>query len=213
VIKDSPQPVQIRDGRYFIISGHSGPYLLGRGLLWIDMKYGIALGAFYFHPTNGEPTPTVNVFSEQVKEGALEMSQLPADFAQDFRRWSEENRVPPVTPRYFITGAKKKIVLEHDEDYCAPTDGTMPYPKDVCEQMNLDAADIDVNAAYFVDETDHATNATAWMLGPDQVAWIQVRESTCSVGPNPLQCRIGMAHERTRVIINRHPLPHPPPHR
>jgi uncharacterized protein YecT (DUF1311 family) len=209
VIKGSPQPVSIRDGRYVMVSGQSGPYLLGRGFMWIDMQEGIALGGFYFHPTNGEPTPAVNIFSAQVKESALEMSQLPPAFAQDLDQWSAELRVPPVTPRYFITGSRQKIVLQHDEDYCTPTNGTIPPPSDVCQQLNLDAADIDVNAAYYVDETNHATNATAWMLGPDQVAWIQVRNTTCSAGPNPLQCRIVMARERTRVIITRHPLPRP----
>ena len=210
VIKGSPLPVNIRDGRYVIVSGQSGPYLLGRGFVWIDMQDGIALGGFYFHPTNGEPTPAVNIFSEQVKEGALEMNQLPPAFAEDLSEWSAEFRVPPVTTRYFITGSRQKIVLQHDEDYCAPTDGTIPPRADVCQQMNLDAADIDVNAAYYVDETNHATNATAWMLGPDQVAWIQVRNTTCGAGPNPLQCRILMTRERTRLIINRHPLPSPP---
>ena len=61
VLKGSPQPVQIRDGRYLLVSGRRGPYLGGRGFIWIDFEDGIALGGFYFHPTNGEPTPTVNV--------------------------------------------------------------------------------------------------------------------------------------------------------
>lgn len=77
VIKGSPQPVQIRDGRYMLVSGRNGPYLAGRGFMWIDLQDGIALGGFYFHPTNGEPTPTVNIFSKQVKVPSIEMSQLP----------------------------------------------------------------------------------------------------------------------------------------
>jgi len=44
VLKGSPQPVQIRDGRYVIVSGRSGPYLAGRGFIWIDMHDGVALG-------------------------------------------------------------------------------------------------------------------------------------------------------------------------
>ena len=79
--------------------------------------------------------------------------------------------------------------------------------------MNADAADMDVNAAYYVDETNHATNATAWMIGPDQIAWIQVRDSTCGSVRDPLPCRIHMARERTRVIIARHPVSPLPPHR
>jgi hypothetical protein len=199
VIKGSSIPVRIRDGRYLTVSGHSGPYLGGRGFIWIDLQDGIVLGGFYFHPTNGEPTPTVNVFSRQVvKQDELKMSQLPPAFAEDMNSWSAEFRVPLITTRYFITGSNKKILLEHDEDYCAP-------PRNDCDQMNADAADIDMDAAYYLEQTNHATNATAWMItGADQVAWLQVRESTCRVGPNPLRCRIRMTRERTHVIIGRY---------
>jgi hypothetical protein len=211
VIKGSRQPVRIRDGRYIMVSGQSGPYLLGRGFIWIDIQDGIGLGGFYFHPTNGEPTPAVNIFSAQVKEAAIEMNQLPAAFAQDLSLWAYAERIPPVAPRYFITGDKKKIVLQHDEDYCAPIGGAIARAPDICQQMNADAADIDVEAAYYVDSTDHATNATAWMLNRGEFdVWVQERDGTCRVGPDPLGCRIRLARERTRVIIYRHPLPHAP---
>ena len=210
VLTGSPRPVQIQDKRYVIVSGRSGPYLQGRGFMWIDMQDGSALGGFYFHPTNGEPTPTVTIFSKQVKEEPLKMSQLPAAFAADLSRWSAESGLPPVTTRYFIGGVNKKILLEHDEDACSPVDG-MTAPAD-CEQMNADAADMDLDAAYYLEQTDHATNATAWMIaGPDQVAWIQVRDNTCRVVPDRLRCRIRVTRERTHVIINRHSvaqLPH-----
>jgi uncharacterized protein YecT (DUF1311 family) len=202
VFKGSPLPVQIRDGRYVTVSGRSGPYLAGKGFIWIDLQDGIALGGFYFHPTNGEPTPSVNIFSRQVKEESLKLSQLPPAFVEDLRWWSQESRVSPVTTRYFITGSNKKILLEHDEDFCAPIDGATPPPDDVCQQMNADAADLDMNAAYYLDQTNHATNATAWMItGQDQILWIQVRDRTCSAGPDPLRCRILMTRERTHTIL------------
>jgi uncharacterized protein YecT (DUF1311 family) len=204
VLKGSTVPVRVRAGRYLMLSARSGPYLAGRGFIWIDLQDGIALGAFYFHPTNGEPTPVVNVFSKQVKEGTLKLSQLPLAFAEDLSQWSSDTKVPPVTTRYFITGSNQKILLEHDEDYCAPAAGIAPPD---CQQMNADAADIDVNAAYYLDQTNHATNATAWMItGEDQVAWLQVRESTCRIGPDPLRCHIRMTRERTQVILRRHPV-------
>ncbi len=213
VLTGSPLPVQIRDGRYVMVSGRSGPYLAGRGFMWIDMQDGIALGGFYFHPTNGEPTPTVTIFSKQVKEESLKMSQLPAAFAEDLSEWSGNAHVPPVTTRYFITGSNKKILLEHDEDYCAPVDGTAAPSQSDCEQMNADAADIDMNAAYYLEQTNHATNATEWMIvGADQVAWIQVREDTCRVGPDPLRCHIRMTRERTHVLINQRRAASPPSH-
>jgi hypothetical protein len=211
VLNGSPQPVRIRDGRYFLVSGRSGPYLAGRGFIWMDMQDGIALGGFYFHPTNGEPTPTVNVFSTQVKQEPLGMSQLPPAFAQDLSQWSEESRVPPVTTRYFITGSNRKILLEHDEDYCLPVAGETAPPENDCVQMNADSAELDMNAAYYLEQTNHATNATAWMItGEDQVVWLQVRARTCGFGPDLLRCRIRMTRERTRVIIRRPPIVHRP---
>ena len=208
VLTGSRQPVQIRDGRYLMVSSRSGPYLKGRGFVWIDLQDGIALAAFYFHPTNGEPTPTVTVFSRQVKEESLKMSQLPPAFAEALNAWAMESDVPPVTARYFIGDSNRKILLEHDEDYCAP--GSAAPPADDCEQMNADAADIDLNAAYYLDQTNHATNATAWMIvGEDQVAWVQLRDNTCRVGPDRLRCRIRMTRDRTHVILGQHPAAHP----
>ena len=59
------------DSRRAVIHGlrDMGPHLSGKGFLWIDMQEGIGIGGFYFHPTNGEPTPTVNIFSKQVAKG------------------------------------------------------------------------------------------------------------------------------------------------
>lgn len=213
VIKGSQQPVQIREGRYLRVSGMNGPYLAGRGFIWIDLQEGVGLGGFYFHPTNGEPTPTVNIFSRQVKERTLALTQLPPAFFQDLLQWSVDSRVPPVTPRYFITGSSKKIVLEHDEDYCATVGGIAVALPPGCEQMNADAADVDLNAAYYLDQTHHATNSTAWMIaGTDMAEWLQVRESTCRVSPNPLRCRIRMTRERIHVIVTQRP-DQQPPHR
>jgi uncharacterized protein YecT (DUF1311 family) len=211
VLTGSSLPVQISDGRYVIVSSRSGPYLKGRGFIWIDMQDGIVLAAFYFNPTNGEPTPTVTVFSRQVKEESLKMSQLPPAFAEALSTWSAESDVPAVTTRYFIGDSNKKILLEHDEDYCAPGNGSSAPAADDCEQMNADAADIDLNAAYYLDQTNHATNATAWMIvGADQIAWVQLRDNTCRSGPERLRCHIRMTRERTRVILGQHPTGHAP---
>jgi hypothetical protein len=208
VIEGSSERVVVRDGRYVMLGGHMGPFLAGRGFLWIDMQEGIALGAFYFHPTNGEPTPSVNVFSRQIGgEMWLEMAQLPPAFVQDLDAWEQRDSVPPVTTRYFITGSNKKILLEHDEDYCSPASG-VGYND--CDQMIANAADLDMDAASYLEQTHHATNATAWMItGPEQVAWLQVRTSRCGV---VLGCRVEMTRERTREIAHappRRPMPGP----
>lgn len=204
VLDGSMLPVLVRDGRFVTVSGNSGPYLGGRGFLWFDMQTGVALGAFYFHPTNGEPTPTVTVFSRQLTDRELSMGQLPEPFAEDLEQWQAVSRVPEVTPRYFIPENGKKYVLVHDEDYCWHPEGTPEPDPDACQQQNADAADDDMNAAYFMQETDNAANATAWMLEPDQVAWLSLRERTCGAG---LACRIRVTRQRTRVLLGNPPLP------
>jgi uncharacterized protein YecT (DUF1311 family) len=214
VLPGSGVPVQIRDNRYVLVSGGRGPYLGGRGFIWIDMQDGIVLGGFFFRPTNGEPTPTLAVFSRQVKikDRAIAISQLPPAFMDDLIQWATQNAVGPLTTRYFLTGSNMRILIEHSEDYCAPgPDPTAPPPAG-CEQMNADAAEIDMNAAYYLEQVNYATNATAWMIeGDDQIAWIAIRDRTC-VGLDPLPCRIRMTRERTRVIVTRNPIQHIPHH-
>jgi hypothetical protein len=203
VFDHSREPVQIREGRYVMLSGLSGQYLSGRGFLWIDMQDGIGLGGFYFRPTNGEPTPAMNIFSRQVKEDALSLSELPPPFAQDFTQWTMESSVPPVTVRYFLTGENRKILLEHDEDFCLYPDGSPVQAGSGCEQRNADAADFDLIAAEYTDETHHATNATAWMISGADQDWLQVRASTCGALADPLGCRIRLTRQRVRIIIRR----------
>jgi uncharacterized protein YecT (DUF1311 family) len=96
-------------------------------------------------------------------------------------------------------------VLVHDEDYCFHSENE-PMP-DGCEQANADAADDDMNAAYFMKETHNAANATAWMLEPDQVEWLAVRDRTC-MGPNSLACRVAITRRRTSVLVG-HAVPPP----
>jgi len=198
VMDGSKVPVSIREGRYVTVVGTNGPYLRGRGMMWFDLQVGTALGAFYFSPTNGEPTPTLTVFSRQLTDTDLSMGQMPPPFVDDLSQWALAEHVPAISPRYFIPDNGKKYVLVHDEEYCADAPGQSAPPANICEQLMDQAADADMNAAYFMKETHNAANATAWMLGPDQIAWVGVRESTCGVA---LSCRIRMTRERTRVLM------------
>lgn len=198
VLDGSTLAVEVREGRYVSVYGNNSPYLSGRSFLWFDMQTGVALGAFYFHPTNGEPSPTVTVFSRQLTDHELTMGQLPEPFAEDLQQWQEGSRIPSISPRYFIPENGKKYVLVHDEDYCWRPPGAFPADPDACQQMNASAADDDMNAAYFMQETGNSANATAWMLGADQVAWIGIRDRRCGAG---LACRISITRERTRVLI------------
>jgi uncharacterized protein YecT (DUF1311 family) len=205
VMEGSKIPVQIRDGRYLIVSGRNGPYLDGRGLIWIDLQEGIGLGGLYFHPTNGE---MIAVFSQQVRmeEKSVAMEQLPVAFVNDLGRWSDAFRIPPVTTRYFLTGSNVRVLLEHDEDYCsaavAAGPGTPGPQSNHCEQMNADAADLDLNAAYYLQQVNYRTNATGWMIvSREQEDWIQDRDTACKVEPDPLGCHIRMTREHMHVVL------------
>ena len=201
LLDGAPLPIDIRDGRYAMVASHGGPYLSGKGFVWFDMKEGIALGGVYFHPTNGEPTPTLAIYSRQLTDTYLSMGQLPLAFQQDLAQWILVTDPKYVSPRYFIPENGKKYVLVHDEDYCTNPVGTPPVSPDKCEDLNAEAADVDVNAAYFMAETHNAANATAWMLGGDQLAWIGIRDQSCGIGPVGLPCRIRLTRQRTRVLI------------
>lgn len=204
-------PIAIRDGRYVTIGTRGGSYLAGKTLMWFDLQSGMALGSIYFHPTNGEPAPTLTIFSRQLTGTELSTSQLPPEFVADLDEWKHQARIPAISPRYFIPANGRKYVLVHDEDYCFHSDNE-PAPEE-CDQDNADAADDDMNAAYFMQETHNAANATAWMLEPDQIEWLAVRDRTCG-GPNRLACRIEITRRRTGVLIG-HPVPVPrggPPH-
>lgn len=195
-----PLPVEVRDGRYVMVGTGTGSFLGGKSFVWFDMQAGIGIGGVYFHPTNGEPTPTLAIYSRQIKATDLGISQLPEAFAEDLVQWSLVTHMRPVTVRYFIPDNGRKYVLLHDEDYCAHPETAPAQPDGGCEQLNADAADADMNAAYFMQETGNVANATAWMLGPDQMAWIGFRVRTCGAG---LACQIRVTRQRTRVLIGR----------
>ncbi len=201
VLQGADDPVLLRADRYLMFAGAKGPYLGGRGFLWFDLQDGIMLGGFFFQPTNGEPTPSLSVFSRQLTALAVRTEQLPDAFMDDLIQWSTAYHVPPVTTRYFLTGSKKRILLEHDEDYCARADGSAPDAGDPCRQTMAYAADVDETAAYYLVQIKYATNGTAWMIGPDQTLWLRTRFSVCG-GPDPLGCRIRVTREHTRMILH-----------
>ncbi len=201
------QPTRIRDGRYVMISSDGSPQSPFHAFMWVDMQEGIALAGFFWHPSNGEPTPNFTIFSKQLHEKLLAMSDLPLEFIKDMDTWGAPAPRLPVATTYFINSSGGKYDLEHDLDFCSPIDGSEPPPIDVCTTMNADAADNDMSGAYFTKATNHVSNATAYMLDADQVAWIQMRDTTCRNGPDPVACHITMTRERTRVIVGRPPAP------
>jgi hypothetical protein len=162
ILAGSPTPVEIREGRYMMVSTQGGRSA-ARGFIWLDLQEGIALGGIFFHPTNGEPTPTLTLFSKQVKQDSVDMGQLPVAFVQDLSQWATVAGIPPITTRYFINASSEKIMLAHGEDFCRHAEGMPALPEEVCKQMNANAADIDIRAAHFLDQTHYASNATMRM--------------------------------------------------
>lgn len=159
ILLRSSLPIGIRDGRYMMLATDASSGST-RAFFWIDMQEGIAVGGIFFHPNNGEPTPTLTLFSKQVEGDSLKMSQLPLAFAQDLSRWAAGAGVPPVTTRYFINASGEKIVLKHDEDFCKPSSVTA----DSCSQLKDEAANLDLQATYFLRKTNYAANATLRMI-------------------------------------------------
>jgi hypothetical protein len=195
----SQVPVQVRDNRYVLLGGASSMYgFSGRAFLWFDTQAGILLGGFYFNPTNGEPSPTLTVFSKQTKVPELSLGQLPPEFGRDLADWTVAAGIPVITTRYFIDEEKKRTLLQHDEDFCLAPDGTHAPAGDPCEQMNENAADIDLTAAEYLADVHYATNATARMAYGSDQGWLQTVHSTCGVN---VSCRIVIIRRRTRAIL------------
>lgn len=165
VMLSVPEPIEIREGRYAMISGSRGPNHRGRGFLWVDMREGFALGGIFFDPSNGEPTPTLTIFSRQLDRRSVKMSQLPWAFTEDLSHWAATAGIPPITTRYFIGASGEKSVLTHDENYCLRSaDVAAPSPKGVCKEMNDQASLIDMTATRFMEHTHNASNATMKMI-------------------------------------------------
>jgi hypothetical protein len=205
----SNEAVTIRDNRYVTMSGSVTGFMRndGRALIWIDMQDGLVLAAFYFRPNNGEPTPTITVFSKQLAVDAVSMGQLPPEFFKDYSQWCADERIPPITYRYFIGAINQRVLLAHDENFCFATFSRLGND---CLQMTADAADTDMTTAYYLDQVNYATNATAWMItGADQTSFIAYRTNACGSVADPLGCRIRLT--RTQITRIGHPtsIPHP----
>lgn len=201
VLEAATQPVRLRDGRYLMVSTDFGAR---RGFLWADLQAGIGIGGIFFYPSNGEPAPTLTLFSRQAAEAPnLDPAQLPGAFWSDLEQWQQAARLPPVSARYFITSASRKILLLHSEEFCADADAGLPAG---CIQHDADAADMDLETAYYLDQTHHATNATARMMQDAAMqAWIQDRDHACLAEPDRFGCRIRLTRERVRVIVKAPP--------
>ena len=163
---NSQVPVRVRDGRYVVIAQTGlapsmNPNIInlnnsGRSMLWVDVQTGIGVGVFFFHPTNGEPTPSLTLFSKQVRNGSVKALELPAEFLRELKEWETAAGVPAVSARYFINSDGVRTVLAHDEDCCAGVADS----QDACKRLNQDVADMDASARIYMERVHNAPNAT-----------------------------------------------------
>lgn len=74
--------------------------------------------------------------------------------------------------------------------------------------MNADAADVDLETAYYLQQVNYKTDAVGWMIGSrEQEDWIEGRDNACRAGPDPLVCHIRMTREQTHVVLKQDPSP------
>lgn len=166
-LRRSTLPVTLRDGRYLMLSKvretvpSSTPQSgRGRGFLWVDLETGMAIGGIYFYPTNGEPTPTLTLFSKQVGDRTAGMRALPAAFRQDLKAWGAIWNMPAMVTvtQYFIHREGRKTVLAHDEA-CDPSLAAAE-----CTKQRAAAAEVDRRAMEYVSRTRYMPNATGRTL-------------------------------------------------
>jgi hypothetical protein len=154
VLGISSEPTEVHDGRYMMLTTTRSDQLARRGFLWIDLQNGAAFGGIFFRPSNGEPSPTLTLFSKRVVHADVHTRQLPARFVSDLQRWSAAAELPPVLTRYFVNAASRKSVLLHEDNYCGSK------PDVACEELNAKAASIDATAKSYLGLVHYASNAT-----------------------------------------------------
>jgi hypothetical protein len=163
LLSRSEENVDLRSNRYLMLSNMSGRGM-SRAFLWVDLVDGPVLGGIYFHPSNGEPTPTLTLFSRQVTDPNIHPSQLPTAFLQDLNQWISKSGVQAISTRYFVNAANQKSVLWHEENYCSSSMSETPTVDEACSQANEEAKNIDSNASNFLNQTRNASNATERMI-------------------------------------------------
>jgi uncharacterized protein YecT (DUF1311 family) len=207
VLHGAGEPITARANRYVSLSACDSPACTrARVLLWSDLDTGLEIGAIDFAPSNGEPTPTLTIFSRQVMDAVTRRVQLPAGFIEDLATWSRgSRRRGGSTPaRYFVNHAGLKTVVMHDEDNCHGADQSA-LAATLCASMNLDAADQDVAAAYYVllNTFPDGTPMRA-ALKTDEDKWVADRRTTCGAGSDgpAIACRIKAARERAGTLTD-----------
>lgn len=209
VIRGPAEPIALRDGRYMTISACQVATCSGaRALLWVDTNALLAVGALEFSPSNGEPTPTQTLFSSQILDVITELSQLPDAFVADLHLWSRASRFRAPMARYFINGGGFETAVPHDEDNCVGGDRSS-LPLSLCAAMNVEAADQDVQAAFYLLVKGYANGPARTQLQADQDKWRHDRQTACGMGVtlDALACQLKYTRDRVHALTDQYVKP------
>jgi beta-lactamase regulating signal transducer with metallopeptidase domain len=187
------------NGRYLMISAQRSERGIGQSFYWFDLQQGLTFGGIFFSPTNGEPTPTLTIFSNQIGDRITEASQLPAAFLQDLEIWRASRNVPPAAVRYFINASGWKSVLMHDA--CNPANGSPAGDPSECQAMNEAAGESDMQASLYLLRIHYAEGSPARVqLEAAQSQWEASELGGCEGKPDRLGCRARLTSARAREL-------------
>jgi hypothetical protein len=200
--------VELRDGlpkdaagRYLMISAKRSARGIGQSFYWFDLQQGVTFGGIFFNPTNGEPTPTLTIFSNQIGDRVTKASQLPAAFLQDLESWRTARNVPPMTVRYFINASGRKLVLMHDGEACSPASGSLAGDPSECQAMNEATSESDMQASLYLLRIHYAEGSPARKeLEAAQNQWEASELDGCEGKPDRLECRAELMRARAQEL-------------
>lgn len=193
-------PVQLRDGRYLMISAERSARGGGESFYWFDLQRGMTFGGVFFRPSNGEPTPSLTVFSGQVADRITSDTQLPRDFLRDLETWRTARNVPAVVVRYFVNGLAWKAPLLHESDACAAAGAGTASAE--CQAVDEQAAELDMQAALYLLRSRYAEGTpAATQLDAAQAQWQTSLETACAGKADAPACRAQMARQRAQDLV------------
>ncbi len=202
--------VELRDGlpkdaagRYLMISAQRSARGIGQSFYWFDLQQGVTFGGIFFNPTNGEPTPTLTIFSNQIGDPVTNPSQLPAAFLRDLESWQMARNIPHMTVRYFINASGRKSVLMHDREVCIPATGSVAGDPSECQAMNEAASESDLQASLYLLRIHYAEGSPArTKLEAAQSEWEESELSGCESKPDRLGCRTQLMRARAQELTD-----------
>jgi uncharacterized protein YecT (DUF1311 family) len=203
ILGGAGRPVAGHDERYVLLSAcDDASCRAAVSFVWVDLQQGLAFSGIAFGPTNGEPTPTLTIFSAQVGDQITKLDQLPTAFRQDLDRWTTEAGLPAVIARYFVNGIGDKSVLPHEEDDCGTPSGLAPHASP-CKLVTLKVAEQDLAAVIYLLNRHFAEGTSSRLLiQASQIKWLESRENACAPLelPEALACRVTQTRARVRML-------------